>query len=131
MNLQLSLKTKWFELSEPDQKTEDYRDINKYWAKRLLDFNEEIEDDVFSELVELLSDTNQFDSFGVKGNMAHFNVSFKKFTTNTLTKGYPPKEDMSRKKVYEHKGIEIRKGREEWGAEPGKLYFVIKHGKRL
>lgn len=25
-------------------------------------------------------------------------------------------------------GIEIRTGNPEWGAEPGKLYFVIKHG---
>jgi len=22
-------------------------------------------------------------------------------------------------------------GKEEWGAEPNKLYFIIKHGKRL
>lgn len=28
-------------------------------------------------------------------------------------------------------GIEIRNGREEWGAEPGKKYFVIKLGERL
>ncbi len=131
MNLQLSLKKQWFELSEPDQKTEDYRDINSYWTKRLLDFSEDLENDAFVELVELLSDNFQFDSFGIKGNMENFGVSFKNFTTNTLTKGYPHKEDMSRKKVYEHKGIEINYGKSEWGAEPGKLYFVIKHGKRL
>lgn len=26
------------------------------------------------------------------------------------------------------KGIEIRTGNPEWGAEPNKVYFVIKHG---
>ena len=29
------------------------------------------------------------------------------------------------------KGIEIRTGNPEWGAEPGKLYFVILHGKQI
>ena len=29
-NLQLSLKTKWFEMTKAYIKTEDYRDINEY-----------------------------------------------------------------------------------------------------
>ena len=118
MNLQLSLITKWFELSEPDQKTEDYRSITPYWYAQLCLYDGKKRSKMFWEFFSINNgDTSK--------------ISFVKFTTNTLTKGYPPKEDMSRKKVYEHKGIEIRKGREEWGAEPGKLYFVIKHGKRL
>ena len=32
---------------------------------------------------------------------------------------------------YKHEGIEIRTGNPNWGAEPDKLYFVIKHGKQL
>lgn len=35
MNLQLSLKTKWFEMTKAGIKTEDYREINEYWTKRL------------------------------------------------------------------------------------------------
>jgi hypothetical protein len=31
-------------------------------------------------------------------------------------------------KNFEHKGIEIRTGNPDWGAEPNKLYFVIMHG---
>ena len=139
MNLQLSLITKWFELSEPDQKTEDYRSITPYWAKRFFLYQEEnigkcLTDAEIEEICEDLNNANN--CMGeleeeISFVLDNWYLSFKKFTTNTLTKGYPPKEDLTRKKVYEHKGIEISTGREEWGAEPGKLYFVIKHGKRL
>ncbi|MBV2197052.1 MAG: hypothetical protein KUL78_11195 [Flavobacterium sp.] len=58
-------------------------------------------------------------------------LDFKKFDTNTMTLGYPKSTDSKRILKLEHKGIEIRKGNPEWGAEPDKLYFVIKHGKIL
>jgi len=45
-----------------------------------------------------------------------------------MTLGYPRSTDKERIIVLEHKGIEIRTGNPEWGAEEGKLYFVIKHG---
>lgn len=35
------------------------------------------------------------------------------------------------KMCYEFNGIEIREGRPEWGAVPGKKYFVIKIGKEV
>jgi len=34
--LRLSLKTKWFEMTKAGIKTEDYREINEYWFKRLV-----------------------------------------------------------------------------------------------
>lgn len=98
MNLQLSLRRKWFELTKAGIKTEDYREITPYWHKRLYQ--------------------NRYKS----------NESLKDFKTNTMTLGYPKKGDPDRTLILEHKGIEIREGNPEWGAEPGKLYFVIKHG---
>lgn len=53
---------------------------------------------------------------------------FKDFETNTMTLGYPKATDSDRILKLEHKGIEIRTGNPDWGAEPNKLYFVIKHG---
>ncbi len=70
-------------------KTEDYREINDYWQKRL----------------------------------------FKDFKFNIMTLGYPKSTDTDRILKLEHKGIEIRTGNPQWGAEPNKLYFVILHGK--
>lgn len=55
----------------------------------------------------------------------------KKFDFNTMTLGYPKSGDTERILKLEHKGIEIRTGNPDWGAEPGKLYFVILHGKQI
>ena len=102
--LRMSLKTKWFELTKAGIKTEDYREINDYWTKRLL--------------------TKPLDSCG---GMLH-GLDVKKFDYNIMTMGYPKSTDTERIIKLEHKGIEIRTGNPEWGAEPNKFYFVIMHG---
>ncbi len=58
-------------------------------------------------------------------------IEFKTFDTNTMTLGYPKSGDTERILILEHKGIEIRTGNPDWGAEQNKLYFVIKHGDTL
>lgn len=99
-SLRLSLKTKWFEMTKAGIKTEDYREINEYWQKRLF----------------------------TKDSIEHM-LDFKRFDCNVMTLGYPKNGDTERILKLEHKGIEIRTGNPEWGAEPNKLYFVILHGK--
>lgn len=123
MNLQLSLKAKWFEMTKAGIKTEDYREITPYWCNRLLFKNKVGQTKTFWE-----SFINQ-DCF--KNEIAISNVSFKNFTQNTMTLGYPKSTDTERILKLEHKGIEIRTGNPDWGAEPGKLYFVILHGKQI
>jgi len=106
--LQLSLKRKWFEMTKAGIKTEDYREINRFMISRLL------------SNIEYLCDYNDIISVG--------GAQFKQFDVNIMTLGYPKSTDSERILKLEHKGIEIRTGNPEWGAEPGKLYFVIKHG---
>lgn len=53
---------------------------------------------------------------------------FAEFDCNVMTLGYPKSTDTDKILKLEHKGIEIRTGNPEWGAEPNKLYFVIMHG---
>lgn len=117
MKLQLSLKKKWFEMTKSGIKTEDYREITPYWVKRLIGgvLDEEIED--------IVKELNQ----GSKDYL----VYFKDFIINRMTLGYPKRDDKERIIEFENAGIEIRKGNPEWGAEPDKLYFVIKHGKEI
>lgn len=110
MNCQLSLKKKWFILTKLGIKTEDYREINGYWVSRL---------------------TTDFSWLHYEDNPLEFKFKIKPFTQNTMTLGYPKTGDTERIIQYEHAGIEIRTGNPEWGAEEGKLYFVIKHGKQL
>lgn len=118
LNLQLSLKTKWFEMTKAGIKTEDYREITPYWIRRLLIDVEVVDPSIsYEELAEL-----------IKQKSSHVKFGFHDFTTNTMTLGYPKSTDTERILKLEHKGIEIRTGNPEWGAEEGKLYFVIKHG---
>lgn len=127
MNLQLSLKKNWFEMTSSGEKTEDYREITPYWCNRLLLFYGEIESKNFWY-------RNFFECRSIQKAITSLNnkaVSVKNISTNTMTLGYPKKTDTSRILRLEHKGIEIRTGNPEWGAEPNKLYFVIKHGEIL
>jgi len=120
-NLQLSLKTKWFEMTKAGVKTEDYRELNNYWFKRLFDKQLKHEGVLVNDSVTYSTLSHNKDLI-LKYNTA------KPFTTNTMTLGYPKSTDDDRILKLEHKGIEIRTGNPEWGAEPGRLYFVIMHG---
>lgn len=115
-SLQMSLKTKWFEMTKAGIKTEDYREITPYWCKRLLSY--------FKDKQGSISDGKQLLFFIPNEDTPIFN----NFDFNIMTLGYPKSTDTERILKFEHNGIEIGYGKEEWGAEPNKLYFIIKHG---
>ncbi len=124
----LPLKTQWFEMTKAGIKTEDYREITPYWCNKFLLFSKmELPILLWTIILEYL-DTKA-------GSIAQINidwpVSFIKFDKNKVTKGYPNKKDTSRIVNLAHKGIKIGTGKPEWGAEPDKYYFIIKHGKIL
>ena len=104
--LRLPLTTQWFEMTKAGIKTEDYREINDFWKSRLTDQKK------YWKKPQRL-------------------WQIKSFDCNVMTLGYPKSSDTDKILRYEHKGIEIRTGNPEWGAEPNKLYFVILHGKQL
>ena len=117
--LTLSLKKQWFDLTKAGIKTEDYREITPYWAKRFLKYNGRVMSTNFwaslligKEFIEMFFE----------------DISFVNFNSNIMTLGYPKSTDTDRILKLEHKGIEIGYGKSEWGAEPNKLYFIIKHG---
>lgn len=128
MNLQLSLITKYFIITNDGTKPEDYRAITAYWCNILLLWKGQSKPKIWWQ-------ENFFEGFPVVLSIdwliKHPSVSFKPFLYNTMTLGYPKSNDTERIIKFEHAGIEIREGNPEWGAEPGKLYFVIKHGKRI
>jgi len=127
-NLQLSLKQKWFDLTKSGEKTEDYRELTPYWCARLLYKIPYPHGGYFNASNDILK--GDYDCIGWN-EFAGGAPLFEKFTTNTMTLGYPKSTDTERILHYEHKGIEIRTGKPEWGAEPGKIYFVIMHGKQI
>ena len=118
--LTLSLKKQWFDLTKSGIKTEDYREINHYWIKRLM--------------TKKYNNIYQNKQEAIDGIIKHIDPNYlvknhsKKFDCNIMTLGYPSNDNTERILKLEHKGIEIRTGNPEWGAEPNKLYFVIMHG---
>jgi len=109
-------------MTKSGEKTEDYRDITPYWCNRLLTYFGNSQPKKFWE--------NQIERNNPDWNLEKIVLmNSKKFKTNTMTLGYPKSTDKERILKLEHKGIEIRTGNPKWGAEPNKLYFVIKHGK--
>ena len=101
-------------------KTEDYRDINEYWFRRIF---RNVDNECLNEMINGLKEGWCIEKLG--NDYLHYP---KEFTQNTTTLGYPKKDDKERILKLEHKGIMIGYGNPEWGAEPNKLYFIIKHG---
>jgi len=124
--LQLSLKTKWFKMTKSGVKTEDYRLITPYWCNRLLLWNGKSLSK--SEWAKTIGGRDLSTEFLLKKYITLGLITFNPFEINKMTLGYPKSTDTERVLKLEHKGIEIRTGDPEWGAEPNKLYFVIKHG---
>ncbi len=129
--LYLPLKKRWFELTKDGVKREDYREINEYWAKRLLIFSKK--DDTYDllDIIHLLNGSKDKEEIEDILYSCCGGISFRKYIYNVMTLGYPKKCDKERILIYEHAGIEIRCGNPEWGALPKKNYFVIKHGKLI
>jgi hypothetical protein len=129
-NLQLSLKKKWFEMTKAGVKTEDYREITPYWCSRLLTCTGgKRTQEYWSDM--LTYPTTESTPILQKLSTDKWLYKFEEFDLNIMTLGYPKSTESDRTLKLEHKGIEIREGNPEWGAEPGRLYFVIKHGKRI
>lgn len=108
-------------------KTEDYREITPYWVKRFFNVKNIRNGDV-NDLITYLKNPSYYKN-SERIVFKDMNVSKKNFSTNTMTLGYPKSSDKDRILITEHLDIEIRGGKPEWGAEPNKIYFVIKHGK--
>lgn len=115
--LKLVLKKKWYDMIASGEKTEEYREIKPFWEKRLLDYE------------------------GIKANYANIMLKKLLFGYFDACKDYPrgyeevtfylgyAKDRPSM--TFKIESITIGKGKTEWGAEPGKDYFVIKLGERI
>jgi hypothetical protein len=103
----LILKKKWYDLIDSGEKTEEYRDISNYWMTRLLTSRK-----------------------GVDAATWQWPVGFYagKFNIVVFQHGYAKNAPRMR---FRTTGIRVDEGREEWGAIPGKKYFVIKLGERI
>ena len=108
--LTLSLKKQWFDMIKAGIKKEEYREICDYWGVRFAGR------DVWA---------NEFCIKDVG------EIALKHFDRLVFTLGYPKADDTERRLTFKNPKIRISTGRPEWGAEPGKLYFVISWDKEM
>ncbi len=102
----LILKKKWFDMTYSGVKTEEYREIKSYWIKRICEDHDGCIGGDF------------MDAHTVKA------YTFKPFTHCYLRLGYTTDAPQLVRQIKE---IVIDTGNPDWGAEPGKLYFVIRY----
>ncbi len=128
--LHLTLKKKWFDMIASGEKTEEYREIKSYWIQRLLECNcpKESKTDNENFAVDIYYDyiVNDY-PFDDKLMKAYY-ASFINFDAVIFRNGYSGGAPLA---SFRNPVISIGEGRPEWGAEPGKKYFVIKLGDKI
>lgn len=107
--LHLTLNKKWFDMILSGLKKEEYREIKEYWKTRLVDY--------------VSNHSHLYNQPHLK-----YDIDFKDFDKIIFKNGYNKNSPMM---IVECEGIEVKKGKEEWGAEKDEFYFAIKLGNIL
>lgn len=116
MTLDLVLIGKWYDLIASGEKLEEYREIKQYWIPRFCFYHQQ--HGPCGNLAEKECEQCLWDTISEWSAFPYDAVRFHRgYTSTTMT--------------FEIESISIGQGREEWGAEPNKEYFVIKLGNRV
>lgn len=114
----LPLKKKWFDMIKAGIKKEEYREIKPYYIRKFIKLDTLRED--LLEYYKIGLDDGEI--VGMEGELRLLSDKLYKVV---FTLGYPKADDTERRLEFKNPRIQIGKGRKEWGAEPGKIYFVI------
>lgn len=117
--LHLTLKKKWFDMIDTGGKMEEYREIKPYWIKRLVNPKMMIDNGVPEE---------GWRDFLISLDERTFAWIRNTFQAVIARNGYSSNAPQWTR---DFEGITIKEGNPQWGAEPGKKYFVIKLGERI
>lgn len=127
--LKLVLKKKWYDMIASGEKTEEYREITPYWCNRLLyGCNLGVEgywNVVLQNTFNMIEDFNRYNILK-NNNLQHYligNYGYRDYPGVIFYMGYAKNRPSITKEIV---SISIGKGKEEWGAEPDKEYFIIK-----
>ena len=122
--LDLSLKHRWYDMIASGEKTEEYREMKKFYCERLSDYCKYMDFRV-SNTTFGCSPTPQC---ALEHQMCYGNhVYAKNYDAVRFHRGQGSPVTM----LVECLGISVGKGKPEWGAPEDKEVFIIKLGKRL
>lgn len=108
--LTLSLKKKWFDLIKTGIKKEEYREIKPRYLG------------MFCQQ-KIIHGPNKYNDFDVG-----FHLPFpenQEYDKLEFTLAYPSRAETDKWLTFKNPKIRIGTGKPEWGAELGRLYFVI------
>lgn len=104
--LTLPIKKKWFDMIKSGEKKEEYREIKPYYDSRFKIFNSQSANNIFQSANLLTGEVNTYEHCQ--------DIIFRN--------GYSGSSPCIKCKVYLSRG----EGKPEWGAEPNKMYYVLK-----
>jgi hypothetical protein len=107
--LHLNLKKKWYDMIESREKKEEYRDMSLYWAKKFIVIK--ISPSITRKMIIINNFPYRPDE-----------------VTICFSNGY---SKTRRQMFIKCNGLRVGHGKEEWGAENGKYYFVLSLGEKL
>jgi hypothetical protein len=113
--LHLTLKKRYFDMIASGEKKEEYREIKPHWITR------------FVEDADYPKDRNVYDFTDGYGQ-DYVITKYFDFTNILAKNGYAKDAPAI---IWKHEGITIGEGKPEWGAEPGKIYFILKIGELI
>lgn len=123
--LHLVLKRKWWDMIASGEMREEYRDVNHYWAIRLLDSQYRW----YSQNIDYPNNFIDWLYFGLGHNDIGFRcLDFRSYEKVCFHLGYT-----NNTMTFKITSMDVMCGEEchqDWGAEPDKYYFVIKLGER-
>jgi hypothetical protein len=115
------LNKKWFEMILSGQKKEDYREIKNHWGRRLVDCEYIMPPQMWQKfLSDLKNPYLRHES--VEALLDCFSCKLKHFDKIYFRYIYQKNSPEFYAKV---KYFKIKKGKEEWGADPDKYYFTF------
>lgn len=117
--LELTLKKQWYDMILSGEKKEEYREIKEYWATRFLYKIPVPWGGNFTPMNDLLNGDFEFKGWEKFTGGAPV---FKKFDIIRFRNGYGSQAPSF---LIEVKELKISKGKTEWGAEPGEIYFTF------
>ncbi len=114
-------KEPWFSMTKSGQKQEEYREIKTYYTAKWLDPYDKYLSTTLLNALGVQTIQNKFlieDANDILNQLQYHTVHF--------SNGMPKRGTSPEKHIeFRNPKIRISKGRPEWGAKPGKLYFVI------
>jgi len=125
--LHLNLIKKWFDMIRSGQKPEEYRDITDYWAVRLIDNWKPFSLAAKECMLRTMNDT-AFEEYELKECIE---LDVKNFSHIHFKNGMARNGIAAPCFDIELESISVGQGKQKWGAEPGKRYFVFKLGSQL